>query len=249
MPARLKLIIAYDGGPFSGWQSQSDGNGVQDHLEKAFAQAGAGAVRVHGAGRTDAGVHALAQCAHVDLPARRYGDDRWQRALNGLVPPAIRVMRCQFVSDAFHARFCAKGKVYRYRILNSEVLPPLEIGRAWHVRESLDFAAMSRAAKVFVGRHDFAAFAANRGTPAGDTVRTLDRVRLRRAGALISIEFEGDGFLYKMARLIVGALVHVGLGKTTVSELRARFRQDGKKISSAREVAPACGLFLVRVRY
>lgn len=249
MPARLKLIIAYDGAPFSGWQSQADGNGVQDHLEKAFAQAGTGPVRVHGAGRTDAGVHALAQCAHVDLPAKRYGDDRWQRALNGILPPPIRVMRCQFVSNSFHARFSAKGKVYRYRIWNGEVLPPLEIGRAWHVRESLDFAAMSRAGELFPGRHDFAAFAANRGTPVAETVRTLSRVRLRRAGALISIEFEGDGFLYKMARMIVGALVHVGLGKISVSELRARFRQGDKRISSAREVAPAGGLFLIRVRY
>ena len=249
MPARLKLIIAYDGAPFSGWQSQADGNGVQDHLEKAFAQAGAGAVRVHGAGRTDAGVHALAQCAHVDLPAKRYADERWQRALNGILPPAIRVMRCQFVSDSFHARFAAKGKVYRYRIWNGEVLPPLEIGRAWHVREPLDFAAMSRAAELFLGRHDFAAFAANRGTPVSETVRTLSRVRLRRAGALISIEFEGDGFLYKMARMIVGALVHVGLGKSTISQVRARFRQRDQRISTAREVAPAGGLFLIRVRY
>ena len=249
MPARLKLIIAYDGAPFSGWQSQADGNGVQDHLEKAFAQVGAGAVRVHGAGRTDAGVHALAQCAHVDLPAKRYTTDRWQRTLNGLLPAAVRVMRCQFVSESFHARFSAKGKVYRYRIWNGEVLPPLEFGRAWHLRESLDFAAMSHAAALFLGRHDFAAFAANRGAPVGETVRTLNRVRLRRAGALISIEFEGDGFLYKMARMIVGALAHVGLGKSTVTELRARFRQDRKKISSAREVAPAGGLFLIRVRY
>ncbi len=249
MPARLKLIIAYDGAPFSGWQSQAGGNGIQDHLEKAFAQAGAGAVRVHGAGRTDAGVHALAQSAHVDLAAKRYAEDRWQRALNGILPPAIRIMRCRFVSDSFHARFSATGKVYRYRIFNGEVLPPLEIGRAWHVRESLDFAAMSRAAKIFPGRHDFAAFAANRGSPVVETVRTLNRVRLRRVGALISIEFHGDGFLYKMARMIVGALVHVGLGKMSVSELRARFRQGGRRVSAAREVAPAGGLFLIRVRY
>jgi tRNA pseudouridine38-40 synthase len=249
MPARLKLIIAYDGAPFSGWQSQPNGNGVQDHVEKAFAQIGAGVIRVHGAGRTDAGVHALAQCAHVDLPAKRYTTDRWQRALNGVLPPPIRVMGCQFVSDSFHARFSAKGKVYRYRIWNRDVLLPLESGRAWHVRESLDFAAMARAADLFLGRRDFAAFAANRGAPVAETMRTLSRVRLRRAGALISIELEGDGFLYKMARMIVGALVYVGLGKSTILELRARFRQDRKKISAAREVAPAGGLFLVRVRY
>src|SRR5437588_1968404 len=138
MPSRLKLILAYDGAPYSGWQSQPNGNGVQDHLEKAFAQIGAGSARVHGAGRTDAGVHALGQCAHVDLTTERYTTERWQQALNGVLPSAIRVMSCQLVSDSFHARFSAKGKVYRYRIWNREVLPPLECGRVWHVRDPLD---------------------------------------------------------------------------------------------------------------
>src|SRR6476646_884246 len=137
MPSRLKLIVAYDGAPFSGWQSQADRNGVQDHLERAFAQICSAPVRVHGAGRTDAGVHALAQCAHADLPERRYNADRWRSALNGVLPTSIRIMRCRFVSESFHARFSAKGKIYRYRIWNDEVLPPLESGRAWHVRDAL----------------------------------------------------------------------------------------------------------------
>jgi len=206
-------------------------------------------VRVHGAGRTDAGVHALAQCAHVDLPARRYDADRWRAALNGVLPLGIRIMRTRFVSESFHARFSAIGKIYRYRIWNDDVLPPLENGRAWHVREPLDRAAILAGAQLFVGRHDFASFSANRGAPVSDTVRTLSRVRVRRSGPLLSIEFEGDGFLYKMARLLAGALVQVGLGTLSPDEIQARLSSPKRRFSHARNVAPAAGLFLIRVRY
>jgi tRNA pseudouridine38-40 synthase len=249
MASRLKLIVAYDGAPFSGWQSQANRNGVQDHLEKAFAKICAERVCVHGAGRTDAGVHALAQCAHADLAARRYSADRWRSALNGLLPSTIRIMRCNFVSESFHARFSAKGKIYRYRSWNGDVLPPLENGRAWHVRHPLDFVSMSGAAKSFLGRHDFTSFAANRGAPVVDPERTVRRVGLQRSGPLISIDFEGDGFLYKMARLMAGALVRIGLGKTSPDEIPARLRKPSIAISHAREVAPAGGLFLIRVGY
>src|SRR2546421_952625 len=173
MPARLKLIVAYDGAPFSGWQSQRNGNGIQDHLESAIQQICSERVRVHGAGRTDAGVHALAQCAHVDLPAKRYSAERWRSALNGVLPAAIRIMQCRFVAESFHARFSAKGKIYRYRIWNGEVLPPLENGRVWHVREPLDQSAIAASAQFFVGRHDFASFAANRGAPVADPTRII----------------------------------------------------------------------------
>jgi tRNA pseudouridine38-40 synthase len=249
MPSRLKFIVAYDGGPFAGWQSQANGNGIQDHLETAFERICSEPVRVHGAGRTDAGVHAIAQCAHVDLPARRYGTDRWISALNGILPPAIRIMRCQFVTDSFHARFSAKGKVYRYRIWNADVLPPLENGRAWHVRNALDTGAMMTAANDFLGQHDFASFSANRGAPVADTVRTIRQIRLRRLGALMSIEIEGDGFLYKMVRLMVGTLVRIGLGMAASNEIRSRLEAPRKGNRHGRNAAPAAGLFLVRVRY
>src|SRR6476469_7376049 len=179
MVARLKLTIAYDGAPFSGWQSQTNGNAIQDHLENAFEHISSSRVRVHGAGRTDAGVHALAQVAHADLPLRRYSAERWSSALNGVLPPEIRVMRCQFVAESFHARFSAKGKIYRYRIWNGEVASPLENGRVWHVREPLDLDGLTKAAKLFVGRHDFRLFAANRGEVVTDTVRTIRLVRVR----------------------------------------------------------------------
>src|ERR1700682_4200289 len=220
MPSRLKLIVAYDGWPFSGWQSQPDRNGIQDHLENAFEQICSESIRVHGAGRTDAGVHAVAQCAHADLPARRYGAERWRSTLNGLLPPEIRVMRCRFVTESFHARFSAKGKIYRYRIWNGEVLPPLEAGRAWHVRGPLDRSVMATAAQSFAGRHDFHSFAANRGAPVADAVRTMHRVRVRNSGSLISIEFEGDGFLYKMVRMMIGTLVQIGVGKASPNEIQ-----------------------------
>ncbi|MEN3368307.1 MAG: tRNA pseudouridine38-40 synthase [Verrucomicrobiota bacterium] len=249
MPARLKLIISYDGASFAGWQSQAGGNAIQDHVEKAFARICSKPVRVHGAGRTDAGVHAIAQCAHVDLPTRRYSAERWVAALNGLLPPAIRIMRCRFVSEKFHARFSARGKIYRYRIWNASVLPPFENGRAWHVRNCLDTEAIAAAAQRFIGTHNFASFAANRGTPETDTVRTISAVTVRRGSSAISIQFEGNGFLYKMVRMMVGTTVRIGLGMADADEITSRLKAPRKVNLRGRNAAPAGGLFLIRVRY
>jgi len=246
MSRRLKLIIAYDGAPFGGWQSQSHRNTVQDHLERAFERVGGGTVRVHGAGRTDAGVHALAQCAHADvlkfLPA-----NRWIKALNALLPSAIRVLRCRYVSHDFHARLSAKGKIYRYRIWTAPILPPFDYRRAWHIAQPLNSKTLKSAAKHFVGTHDFAAFAANRGKPEPRTIRTINSVHVRQKGPCIAIEFDGDGFLYKMVRLMVGALVKCALGKMRIEEITSRLHSG--KIGSVRFAAPAEGLYLVRVRY
>lgn len=249
MVSRLKLIIAYDGSPFSGWQSQANGNAVQDHLENAFEQICSRPIRVHGAGRTDAGVHALGQCAHADLPVKRYQAERWRSALNGVLPTTIRVMRCQFVPESFHARFSAKGKLYRYRVWNEEVLPPLENNRVWHVRDRIECERVVSAAKFFVGRHDFASFAANRGAPIADTIRTLRRVSVRKSGPLLTFHFEGDGFLYKMVRLMVGTLVQIGRGETLPGEIQSRLARPAKNNPRQRNVAPPGGLFLIRVRY
>jgi tRNA pseudouridine38-40 synthase len=250
MASRLKFIVAYDGSPFSGWQSQPNGNGIQDHLENAFEQICSRRVRVHGAGRTDAGVHALAQCAHTDLPVKRYNPERWRSALNGILPTTIRVMRCQFVSESFHARFSAKGKVYRYRIWNDAVMPPLENNRAWHVRDPIQSERIVSAAALLVGRHDFASFAANRGgARVVDTVRTLRKVSVRRSGPLLTLEFEGDGFLYKMVRLTVGTLVQIGRGEMSEREIQSRLARAANAVTRDRNAAPPGGLFLVRVRY
>ena len=247
MSRRLKLIIAYNGVPFAGWQSQSHRNGIQDHLERAFERIGGKRVRVHGAGRTDAGVHALAQCAHVDLAEDGLSTARWREALNALLPPAIRVLHCRYVSQNFHARLSAKGKTYRYRIWAASVLPPFEYGRAWHVPHPLDLKLLKKAASQFVGTHDFAAFAANRGKPEKSTIRTIYSVAVRRRGPLVTIEFDGDGFLYKMIRLIVGSLVHCALGKSRIENVTERL--VSAHASHRRFVAPAEGLFLLRVRY
>jgi tRNA pseudouridine38-40 synthase len=248
MAARLKLTVAYEGAPFSGWQSQPNGNGIQDHLEKAFSKICGERVRVHGAGRTDAGVHALAQVAHVEIAELRYPAERWLKALNGVLPQTIRVMRCRLATGSFHARFAAKGKIYRYRIWNAEVLPPLENGRVWHVREPLDRERLGAAAALFVGRHDFRGFAANRGTPVTDTVRMIHSIRVRNSGPLICVEFDGEGFLYKMARMITGALVQAASSKISLREIRHRLGKKSRR-NSTQVVAPAAGLFLIRVRY
>ena len=171
MPARLKLTLAYNGTSFAGWQSQKHGNTIQDRLEKAIRQVVGKTVRVHGAGRTDAGVHALAQCAHIDLPNRARLPNEWQRTLNALLPAEIRIMRARYVSNAFHARFSSIGKTYRYRIWAGPILPPFEVDRAWNVTAPLDFGKLSCAANLFAGKHDFAGFAANRGKQQASTVQ------------------------------------------------------------------------------
>jgi tRNA pseudouridine38-40 synthase len=247
MSQRLKLIVAYDGAPFAGWQSQKHHNTIQDQLERAFRRIGGDNLRVHGAGRTDAGVHALAQCAHVDVPDRRLTAENWRNALNAVLPATIRTLRCRYVSPDFHARFSAKGKTYRYRIWTGPVLPPLELNRVWHVPISLDVDLIRAVGKQVVGRHDFAAFAANRGKKEENTVRTISSLEIRKRGPDLTIEVTGDGFLYKMVRIIVGAMVQVAIGKMEVREIISRL--ESGESTNVRSVAPSCGLYLMKVWY
>ena len=244
---RLKLIVAYDGSQFSGWQSQARGDTIQDRIETAIANVVGEKLRVHGAGRTDAGVHALGQCAHVDLPSTRLQPTVLTSAINASLPPQIRVLRCRFVAPSFHARFSCRGKVYRYRLATAPVLLPLEFGRAWHVIGKFDDASLRACGKLFIGTHDFSGFAANRGHPVDSTVRTIRKTRLRRTATTTVIEFEGDGFLYKMVRLMVGAMVQCAQGKKSVDDVRQRLLS----LTTQRVgfVAPAQGLTLVRVLY
>lgn len=247
MPQRLKLTIAYDGAAFAGWQSQLHRKTIQDELERAFQKIGGARFRVHGAGRTDAGVHALAQGAHVDLPSRKMSAKRWTTALNAILPPTIRVLRARYVSQSFHARFSAKGKHYRYRIWAAPILPPLEFGRAWHISGPIDVDLLKAAGEKFVGKHDFAAFATNRGKKEESTVRTIRSVRVRKNGALITIDVAGDGFLYKMVRMMVGAMIRVALGKAGLDEIASRLKSG--RAEGIRFVAPAEGLSLAKIWY
>jgi tRNA pseudouridine38-40 synthase len=173
--------------------------------------------------------------------------ERWIKALNALLPSAIRVLRCRNVSNDFHARLSAKGKIYRYRIWTASVLPPFEYRRAWHIPRPLDLKVVKTAAQHFVGTHDFAGFAANRGKAERSTVRTINSVSVRQNGPCVTIEFNGDGFLYKMVRLMVGALVKCALGKMRIEEITSRLQSGAH--GTGRFTAPAEGLHLVRVRY
>jgi tRNA pseudouridine38-40 synthase len=249
---RLKLIIAYDGRDFAGWQSQKHGNTIQDQIERSLAKICGRRAIVTGAGRTDAGVHALGQCAHADVPGtKKLSAPDWLKALNGTLPLTIRILRARFVSENFHARFSARAKLYRYRILNTAISSPFELGRAWHIAPSLNLYALKEGAALFVGRRDFAGFAANRGKKEIDTVRTIESVRIVRRGGVVMMEFWGDGFLYKMVRIMVGALVRCALGKAPLEEIRSRLHAASapSETQTTRPVAPAEGLYLVRIRY
>ena len=245
---RLRLTVAYDGRPFAGWQSQARGNTIQDHLETAFSKlCGGPRIPVHGSGRTDAGVHAVGQVAHADVPDRtRHAPERWRGALNSYLPAEIRVMAVRFASADFHSRFDARGKVYRYRIWNAPVLAPLQNGRAWHFPEALDLGTLQRASELLLGRHDFAGFAASRGKPDENTVRTIRRIAIRRRSSLITMDYEGDGFLYKMVRLLTGTLIRCAQGRVSSEWISELLAVNGKKTSFA---APAEGLYLMRVIY
>lgn len=245
---RLKLLVAYDGRDFRGWQSQATKDGVQDHLEAALGRLSYGAlVRVHGAGRTDAGVHALGQVAHIDWPRGGLKGRTLFSALNAHLPRSVRVLRITRVAATFHSRFDARGKLYTYRIWNAPVLHPLEIGRAWHVASDLDFGTLRECAALFVGTHDFAGFAANRGHGEVDTVRTIHGVRIQQRGPLVTLHFSGNGFLYRMVRLLTGSLVQCAKGRAPSTWITDLLAAKGMVKSSF--AAPAEGLYLTRVFY
>lgn len=252
MTRRLQLTVAYDGRPYCGWQSQAGGGSVQDHLQAALVKLCPARLSVQGSGRTDAGVHALAQVAHVDVPKARLKPAQLVAALNAHLPPQIRVVRCRWAAPEFHARFSATGKIYQYRIWNAPVLSPLELGRAWHVFMPLNMEVLRRSAEMLVGRHDFAGFAANRGVPSTDTVRTIRRIDIKgKPGGPITLTFEGDGFLYKMVRLLTGSLVRVAQGKAEPEWLAGLLEpaSAGQPKIKTNFAAPAEGLYLTRVLY
>lgn len=243
---RLKLVIAYDGTSFAGWQSQANGGAVQDKIEASLERIAGSRLVLHGAGRTDSGVHALAQCAHVDVPDGTLAPAGWLRALNATLPAAIRIMQARQVTEDFHARFSAQGKVYRYFIRNAPILAPHEVDRVWHVPHELDVDLLRSAVGLFEGRHDFAAFSANRGGTVQDTHRAIRRAVVTRKGTLLALTFEGEGFLYKMVRMLTGVAVRVAQGREPLESVRQRLSDGAPRWN---HVAPAAGLFLAKVIY
>ncbi len=250
---RLKLTIAYDGRPYNGWQSQACGNTVQDFLLRALEEVAKQPVKLQGSGRTDTGVHALGQTAHFDPPPEiSMNPFNWVPALNCKLPATIRIMACEEVAADFHSRFSATGKIYHYDICTDPVLPPLKAGLAWHLPRLLDATALEQALALFRGSHDFHAFAAYRGneTPDMDWRRTIHRADLETLTDGYRIIYVGDGFLYKMVRLLTGAAVHAAQGRLRMDDLAALLDQPpGLPLGKAPNCAPADGLYLQQVLY
>lgn len=241
------LTLRYDGTRYAGWQRQAGFTTVQEKIEDALARIFGGHVGIHGAGRTDAGVHALGQAAHVRLP-RSFPAVDLPRAINGNLPRDIAVVSVRPVPATFHARFSARGKRYVYRFHVAAIRPVHGTDLFHWVRRPLDVLAMRAAARHLVGEHDFAAFASNPGYQrTRGTVRRVSQVRVVRRPHGIDLAVQGDGFLYNMVRAIAGTLQDVGVGKLRPEQVREILQSRDR--SRAGMTAPPGGLFLVRVLY
>ena len=246
---KFKLTIAYDGTSYQGWQTQKIGVGVQQKIEEALAKLFPSKPLLHSSSRTDTGVHAIGMMAHFELPANecKMPGRKLALALNAWLPEDIRVMSAAVARQNFHARFDATGKQYRYFVWNHTAMNPLIRTTAWHVSRPLDLPAMRSAARLFTGKRDFQSFAANPGYSKESTVRTLTRCNLSRNGSLLTFIIEGDGFLYKMCRGIVGTLIQVGLGKFQPDEIERMLSKKDRRVAGM--TAPAHGLVLWKVFY
>lgn len=251
--SRLLFTCAYDGTPYLGWQSQRGGGTIQDTIESAFAAILHTPLRIAAAGRTDAGVHAHGQCFHADVPSSsRMSALNWRAALNANLPSSIRILDVREVPASFHARFDATGKVYEYLISRESVLSPFLARRVWHLPHDWDARVLAEALRSYVGKHDFRRLAARRGNepadpPAGYYHRTIYSAELMEEGSLIRLRFRGDGFMYRMVRLLVGSAHQVARGRLSIDALRQYMEQPEGPTS--RFCAPADGLYLMKVEY
>ncbi|HWY14575.1 MAG TPA: tRNA pseudouridine(38-40) synthase TruA [Rhizomicrobium sp.] len=243
---RYRVTLEYDGGPFAGWQRQENGPSVQAALERAIFKLSGEEVTVTGAGRTDAGVHALGQVAHFDLE-KMFAGDTLRDALNyHLRPDPVAVLEGHVAASDFHARFSATARLYHYRIVTRRAPLALDRGRAWHIMRNLDADAMHEGARHLVGKHDFTTFRAAE-CQAQSPVKTLDSLSVRRAGEEIHIEAKARSFLHHQMRSIAGSLKLVGEGKWRPRDVAAALAARDR--SRCGPVAPPDGLYLVRVEY
>lgn len=251
--ARYLFTVAYDGASYSGWQIQKGSPSIQEELEGALQVFAGAPVRIHGSGRTDAGVHALGQTFHVDLPdSLNIPAGNWPQALNTRLPHTIRILDCRPVPSDFHARFSALGKTYRYSLVTDRVLMPFKFGRAGHYPRKIDHEIFEETISKFAGTHDFRKFAAVRGNepdplPEDYFIRTITEAFADRTPDGYMIQFSGNGFLYKMVRLMVGTAFAAGEGKISEEEFDLLLHSPlGNK---SRHCAVPHGLALVSVRY
>ena len=243
---RYKATIEYDGSAFVGWQRQAHGASIQQSIEEAIGKFCGERVVVHGAGRTDAGVHALGQVAHFDL-AKDWPLYKVRDALNAqLRPDPISVLESDYAAEDFDARFSAVARHYLYRIVNRRSPLALERNRAWQAVHTLDAAAMHEAAQALVGHHDFSTFRSSE-CQATSPVKTLDRLTVSRVGDEIRIETSARSFLHNQVRSMVGSLKLVGEGKWTARDLKQAL--EARDRAACGPVAPACGLYLAKVDY
>jgi len=241
----VKITIQYDGTDYHGWQLQLNGRTIQGELQDALARIDERVVVVHGAGRTDAGVHADGQVASFRL-ASDIGALELRDAINGNLDRDIRVLKAEFVDCSFHARLSARRKTYRYRIWNGDIVPPFAYRYVYHYRGDLDIAEMRRAAAFLVGEHNFRAFTGT-GADARNAVRTMERLDVERDGDAINITAVANGFLRYMVRTIAGTLIDVGRGHRSADRVALALERRSRALTGP--TAPASGLTLVQVDY
>ena len=248
-PIKFKLLIAYQGTRYQGWQVQKTGTGVQEKIEGALEKLYPSHPRLHSSSRTDTGVHALGMVAHFEVPSveSKMTPAKLALALNAWLPPDIRIISAARVAGSFHARFNSLRKQYRYFVWNHTAMNPLIQHAAWHVPRSLALDQMGQAAPLFVGQHDFHSFSSNTRYRDKSTVRKVLKCEVRQSGRLLTFIIEADGFLYKMCRGIVGTLVQIGLGKFKPEDVKVMLSRRDR--ADAGMTAPAHGLVLWKVFY
>ena len=250
---RVKLTIAYDGRPYEGWATQPSGNTVQDLIQKALSEVAKQEIRIQGSGRTDTGVHAQGQIAHFDTPeGLSMNPYNWVPAVNTKLPATIRIMDCEQVAEDFHARFSAVAKTYTYDLCLTPVLSPLKAGLAWHLPRQLDPATLEQALEILQGEHCFRAFSAKRGNETDETsyTRKVSSCDLLTTTDGYRITYTGNGFLYKMARILTGSAVYAAQGRLRLDDLALLLDQPNDLPNGrAPYCAPAAGLILDHVCY